>query len=81
MPSRIAEAILTPKMSVHKKAVSSNQIVKEVLKQYPNLPFLNIESDGNAFPQSINIKLGAFALQVMRVNKLVNQLKKKGCIV
>lgn len=75
MPSRIAEAILSEKISAHKGKVSLHEITKEVLKNYPNLPFLNIESDGNPFPQAIEVKLEAFILQVERVNRLVNNLK------
>jgi hypothetical protein len=46
-----------------------------VLEKYPHLPYLNIETDGSAFPQQIEIRLEAFALQVARVNKLVRELK------
>lgn len=76
MPSRIAEAILTNKLSTHKAKVSESEMVKTVLENYPNLPFLSIESDGNPFPQLIDIKLEAFALQVQRINELVNKLKE-----
>ncbi len=76
MPSRIADAILSEKLSTHKYKVSVNKLVKEVLKNYPNLPFLNIETDGNAFPQVIDIKLEAFALQVNRINQLITQMKE-----
>ncbi|MGE5329668.1 MAG: acyl-CoA dehydratase activase [Deltaproteobacteria bacterium] len=75
MPARIAEAILTNKLSSHKAKVSQSKIVKTVLEKYPNLPFLSIESDGNPFPQVIDIKLEAFALQVERINELVNELR------
>jgi len=77
MPSRIAEAILNEKLSKYKDKVSEHQLVKDVLEQYPNLPFLSIETDGNAFPQVIDIRLEAFALQVKRVNELVSRLKGK----
>jgi predicted nucleotide-binding protein (sugar kinase/HSP70/actin superfamily) len=76
MPSRIAEAILNEKISIHKGKTGTNAIVPQVLKQYPNLPLLNIETDGNPFPQVIDIKIEAFALQVNRMNKLVSQLKE-----
>lgn len=77
MPSRIAEAILTKELSRHKERISIHQLVKEVLQVYPNLPFLSIETDGSAFPQLIDVKLEAFALQVKRVNQLINSLKEK----
>jgi len=76
MPARIAEAILTTKLSSHKEKVSKNDMVKTVLDKHPNLPFLSIESDGNPFPQVIDIKLEAFAMQVQRINELVNRLKE-----
>lgn len=77
MPSRISEAILKGKISTHKSKVSPRQLVEEVLKRYPNLPFLNIETDGSAFPQLVEIRLEAFALQVKRINELVRELKKQ----
>jgi hypothetical protein len=42
------------------------------------LNHLNIETDGSAFPQLIDIKLEAFALQVKRVNELIKKLKSEG---
>lgn len=78
MPSRVAEAVMNEKLSTHKAKVASHDWVKEVLNRYPNLPFLSIESDGSAFPQVIDIKLEAFALQVQRINRLVTELKEKG---
>jgi len=74
MPTRISEAILAGKMSEHKKNISESEIVAEVLKQYPNLPFLSIETDGSAFPQLIDVRLEAFALQVKRINELIHSL-------
>jgi hypothetical protein len=50
-------------------------LVGKVLEKYPHLPYLNIETDGSAFPQQIEIRLEAFALQVKRVNDLVRELK------
>ncbi|MGE5474123.1 MAG: acyl-CoA dehydratase activase [Ignavibacteriales bacterium] len=75
MPSRIAEAILSTKLSSHKSKITQSEIVKTVIEKYPNLPFLSIETDGNPFPQVIDIKLEAFALQVQRINEIVNSLK------
>lgn len=77
MPSRISEAVLSEKLSRHKERISSHELVKEVLEKYPNLPFLSIETDGSTFPQVIDIKLEAFALQVKRVNEMVTRLKEK----
>lgn len=76
MPSRISEAILSEKISIHKGKVSPSRFIEEVLKRYPNLPFLNIETDGSAFSQLIEIRLEAFTLQVQRINELVRELRK-----
>jgi predicted CoA-substrate-specific enzyme activase len=75
MPSRISEAILNQRISTHKGRVEPRRLVRKVLEKYPHLPYLNIETDGSAFPQQIEIRLEAFALQVARVNKLVRELK------
>ncbi len=75
MPSRISEAILNEKMSTHKSKISSRRMIREVLERYPHLPFLNIETDGSAFSQLIEIRLEAFILQVNRINEFVRQLK------
>jgi predicted nucleotide-binding protein (sugar kinase/HSP70/actin superfamily) len=75
MPSRISEAILNERISTHKGRVDPCRLVREVLAEYPHLPYLNIETDGSAFPQQIEIRLEAFALQVKRVNELVRELK------
>jgi predicted CoA-substrate-specific enzyme activase len=78
MPSRISEAVLSKQLSKHKQKISLHKIVQDVLEVYPHLPFLSIESDGNTFPQLIDIKLEAFALQVKRVNELITKIKTEG---
>jgi len=78
MPFKIAEAILNKELSRHKDKISLHELVQGVLKVYPNLPFLSIETDGSVFPQLIDVKLEAFALQVKRVNELIHRLKEKG---
>ncbi len=75
MPSRISEAVLSQQLSRHKQKTSLHKMVKDVMEVYPSLPFLSIETDGNAFPQLIDVKLEAFALQVKRVNELITRLK------
>jgi len=79
MPSRISEAILNARISTHKGRVDHCRLVQEVLAEYPHLPYLNIETDGSAFPQQIEIRLEAFALQVTRVNELVRKLGGRAC--
>ena len=78
MPSRISEAVLNQQLSRHKQKISMNEMVKKVLEVYPSLPFLSIETDGSAFPQLIDVKLEAFALQVKRVNELITRIKTEG---
>lgn len=77
MPSRISEAVLSQQLSRHKNKISRHELVRDVLEVYPNLPFLSIEIDGNIFPQLIDIKLEAFALQVKRINELILKSKRK----
>jgi predicted CoA-substrate-specific enzyme activase len=70
MPSRVAESILSQEMNVeglsrlngHKKHLPANHLIKD-------LPFLAIESDGQAFPQIIQAKLETFCLQADRVHE------------
>ncbi|HUW64822.1 MAG TPA: acyl-CoA dehydratase activase [Spirochaetia bacterium] len=75
MPSRISEAILNEMISTHKRRIDPRRLIAEVIEAYPHLPYLNIETDGSAFPQQIEIRLEAFALQVKRMNELVRKLK------
>lgn len=75
MPSRIAEAVLNQQLSKHKEKISLQEMVQKVMQVYPNLPFLSIESDGSAFPQLIDVRLEAFALQVARINELIRKIK------
>jgi predicted nucleotide-binding protein (sugar kinase/HSP70/actin superfamily) len=75
MPSRIAEAVLNQQLSRHKQKISLQELVRKVQGIYPHLPFLSIESDGSAFPQLIDVKLEAFALQVARINELIKKIK------
>jgi len=67
LPTRLAEAITKPE-----SRVAGNQRLMaldnyEQLAKFINLPFLSLESDGNPFPQIIEAKIEAFALQVERV--------------
>jgi len=56
MPSRLAESLLTKEMSQGGKGFDS-------------LPYLNIETDGNAYPQLIRSRLEIFMLQAERLHK------------
>ena len=81
MPTRVAEAILSEKFTVGEKLVSmgnngsrpnlNNPIFNSLDRK---LPFLAIETDGNAFPQIIEARLEAFSLQAKRLHeKMMNE--------
>ncbi|MGV8153298.1 MAG: acyl-CoA dehydratase activase [Alkaliphilus sp.] len=73
MPNRIAEAILNKKIDSKKEELSPNdELVKEVLKKHPHLPFLSIETDGSPFPQLIESRIETFVLQAKRVQNTIN---------
>jgi predicted CoA-substrate-specific enzyme activase len=76
MPSRISEALITQKLNTHKKRVARDiELVERVMEAYPSLPFLSVETDGNAFPQVIESRLDAFLLQVSRVFEAIRKEK------
>ena len=81
MPTRFAEAVTVPEMTVDCK-IKAKQIYnskykintidgKELPKNYP-LPFLTIESDGTPYSQLIESRLEAFLLQCKEVDKKIN---------
>ncbi|NLU33055.1 MAG: CoA activase, partial [Clostridiaceae bacterium] len=68
MPSRIAEALITNRLNTHKPKIARDaELVARVMKVWPSLPFLSVETDGNTFPQLIESRLEAFLLQVSRL--------------
>jgi predicted nucleotide-binding protein (sugar kinase/HSP70/actin superfamily) len=70
MPSRIAEAVASTSISGARLETAENRpLVERVLKEYPSLPFLAIETDGNRMTQSVEAKIEAFCLQVQRVHE------------
>jgi predicted nucleotide-binding protein (sugar kinase/HSP70/actin superfamily) len=76
MPCRVSEAILTEGINTEKPKIATDaKIVQHVLEKYPALPFLAIESDGNAFPQMIEAKLEIFCMQVDRIHKAIMEKK------
>lgn len=77
MPSRISEAIISEKINEKKlETARDRMLVEAVLKNYPNLPFLSIETDGSVFPQVIEARLETFCLQAYRIHKLIKELKR-----
>ena len=77
MPSRVAESILTEKFTTQEK----RELLRQTNGSGPSahgsvlgktdrkLPFLAIETDGNAFPQIIEARLEAFSLQAKRLHE------------
>jgi len=77
MPSRISEAILKEKMGEKKQEIARNkELVERVMRTYPHLPFLSIETDGNPFPQIIESKLETFCLQVDRIQSKILETQR-----
>jgi len=75
MPTRVAEAILTEKFNTLEKRTMDNHrgplADLAILAKDRKLPFLAIETDGNAFPQVIEARLEAFILQAQRVHEML----------
>ncbi len=77
MPSRVAESILSEKFTAGEKLDlllktngTSPSAAKAVLdKPERKLPFLAIETDGNAYPQIIEARLEALCLQAKRLHE------------
>jgi len=69
MPTRVAESILTEKLSTtEKRALAKHNGHAGVLATDRKLPFLAIETDGNPFPQLVEARLEAFMLQAKRLH-------------
>lgn len=78
MPSRIAEAIISARMDEYKPEIARDKnLVVKVMEQYPTLPFLAVETDGNAFPQVIEARLEIFCLQVQRLHNRIMEVREK----
>jgi predicted nucleotide-binding protein (sugar kinase/HSP70/actin superfamily) len=80
MPSRLAESILSEKLTMAEKRViaahNGHAAWDAAMETNRKLPFLAIETDGNAFPQVIEARLEAFMLQAQRVHDIL--LKQTG---
>ena len=71
MQSRTTEAILNDNFTVEKKKEFEGEGYY-IPDEITGLPFLAVETDGNTFPQLIEAKLDAFALQAERVHLFCN---------
>ena len=80
MPSRVAESVLSEKLTTtEKRAIAKHNGHSswgKLLETHRKLPFLSIETDGNAFPQIIEARLEAFLLQARRLNERLQQLER-----
>lgn len=75
MPSRLAEAILTYRLTDEKAAFSrDNGAFWQACQGQLALPFLAIESDGNAFSQVVEARLETFILSVKRFKMELDRL-------
>lgn len=82
MPSRVAESILSEKLTTKEKRTIASHNGHEtwdaLLEGNRKLPFLAIETDGNAFPQVIDARLDAFLLQARRLHARMKDVGRKG---
>lgn len=79
MPNRIAEAILGGRLAEEKPAFSRhNSEFWATAGAHLPLPFLAIESDGNAFPQVVEARLESFVLGVRRLKEDLDALRAGG---
>lgn len=77
MPARISEALVTNKLNTHKARIARDaDLVARVMKVWPSLPFLSVETDGNTFPQLIESRLEAFLLQVSRLFETTREIQR-----
>jgi hypothetical protein len=83
MPSRIAESILHHKVPSEKPGFSANRRVfwEENLNKV-TLPYLHLETDGNAFPQLVEAQIESFVLAAHRLKRelepRIRQVMSKG---
>lgn len=77
MPNRIAEAVLTTEMNRDGKASTGSKGAARMaqFRDIQELPFLAVESDGNAFPLIITAKLESFMLQARRIDGEMKKLR------
>jgi predicted CoA-substrate-specific enzyme activase len=82
MPTRVAESILSEKFTTTEKLEllrsrnGHGPSFEPLLKRNQKMPFLAVETDGNAFPQIIEARLEAFALQSRRLHERMMESKR-----
>jgi len=69
MPTRLAEAVLVKDFCTDALARLYPERVRLLRPEsHGKLPFLNVETDGNPFPQLIEARIEAFCLQALRLH-------------
>ncbi|HPO61607.1 MAG TPA: hypothetical protein PK762_00815, partial [Candidatus Kapabacteria bacterium] len=63
---------------IAEKQVDPNYKLPKVFNGKMTIPFLTIESDGNAYPQIVNARLETFALQAERIANLMLKARRNG---
>jgi predicted nucleotide-binding protein (sugar kinase/HSP70/actin superfamily) len=78
MPNRLSEAILNETMNVEAKLSTDpkNKMLRSILEDMEDLPFLAIESDGSPFPQVIEAKLETFFVRAKRLHERILSARK-----
>jgi len=69
IPSRLAEAILSKEMTLEGKYRFGHIKRNGYPKNISDLPYLHVESDGNAFPQITQSRIEIFIMQAERLHK------------
>lgn len=77
MPSRLSEAILNKEMTLEGKYRNGKMGRNGYPENLTTLPFLYIESDGNAFPQITQSKIEIFMMQSEKVHEAIKNKKLK----
>ena len=78
MPSRIAEALATNKLNYKPRIARDADLVAKVMEVWPSLPFLSVETDGNAFP-NLSSHVLKLSLQVSRLFETTRSIEKCHC--
>ncbi len=80
MPTRFSEAVAMPNIKLEdlekaRQINNKNYKLPEIFNGKMNIPFLTIESDGNVYPQVIEARMEAFALQAERIGNLMLEMR------
>ncbi len=81
LPTRFTEAVSVPEMKSQnkfeiKQKLNPSAHISTAFNGHTTIPFLTIEVDGNTFPQVVEAKLEAFAMQANRISEVMSLQKK-----